>query len=105
MSDWKDISEAPKDKPFLALNHDGEIWVAKYDEDGRLYYRHSCRHEPRKWEVVVYDGEEYLREDKEFAARNEKWEANWVIWSRLFEFRPTHWSKLPDPLIKQEVRG
>lgn len=94
MNKWKPIETAPRGKPFLALNHDKEVWVAKYSDD-RLLYRQSCRHEPRRFEIVRHDGEDLLREDKSFAAQNEAWQSNWVVWSRLFEFKPTHWADLP----------
>lgn len=94
MNKWKPIETAPKGKPFLALNHDKEVWVAKYSDD-RLVYRHSYRQEPKRYEVVNHNGEELLREDKKFAEENEKWQSAWVIWSRLFEFNPTHWAELP----------
>lgn len=95
---WRDISDAPKDgTKFLALNHDREVWACKIDEYGRFLFRQNGRREPKKFEVVTVDGEKLLREDEAFAAANEKWESAWAIWSRLFEFKPTHFMPLPLP--------
>lgn len=95
---WSDLSNAPKDgTPFFALNHDKEVWVARYDRDGRIQYRWNGRHEPRSFEVRQINGEEWLKEDKQFAKDGEQWVSQWTIWSRLYEFRPTHFLPLPAP--------
>ena len=92
---WQSIEGAPTDgSPFLALNFDREVWVARI-VDGRLQYRTNARCEPRRYEVVRHNGEELLREDKEFARNNEHWRSGWTIWSRLYEFKPVKWAPLP----------
>ena len=97
MSEWQPISTAPKDgRKFLAVNHDGELWVSRYTDDGRLSFRTHGRHEPRRFEIVNIGGEKLLREDEEYAKRNECWRDDWTLWSRLYEFAPTHWMKLPE---------
>lgn len=94
---WQPMETAPKDgTPFIALNHDKEVWVARID-DGRLQFRKNERYEPRSFEVLEINGEELLREDKAFAKENEAWKNQWCMWSRLYEFKPTHWSKLDPP--------
>lgn len=98
MTDWQDIKTAPRDgTPFIALNHDREVWVSKYDENQRLLFRTNYRSEPRSFQIIEHDGEQLLREDKEFAEANECWSSAWTIWSRLYEFKPTHWMELPEP--------
>ena len=96
--EWQPIKTAPKDgTPFIALNHDLEVWVAKYDVHGRINFRTNERHEPRSFAIRNIDGMEYLREDKAFAEANECWRNDWCIWTRLYEFDPTHWMPLPAP--------
>lgn len=103
MSDWQPIETAPKDgTPFVALNHDLEIWAARYDDIGRISYRQNYRYEPRSFTIVNHYGEELMREDKEFADKNECWRNDWVFWSRLYDFSPTHWMPLPAPPAKQK---
>ena len=98
MSDWEPIESAPRNGArFYALNHDGEIWVARFDQYGRIIYRTNQRVEPRKFEVRTVDGEEWMKEDKQFSADNERWQSSWTLWSRLYEFAPTHWMPLPAP--------
>lgn len=95
MVEWQPIESAPKDgSRFLALNYDREIWVARI-VDGRLQYRTNKLHEPRCFEIVQHNGEELMREDKEFAARNERWMSSWTLWTRLYDFKPRKWAELP----------
>jgi hypothetical protein len=95
---WRDIASAPKDgTPFLALNHDREVWVTRYDDSGRIMFRTHGRHEPRKFTIVKHNGEDLLREDRAYAEENECWQNNWTLWTRLYEFTPTHWMPLPPP--------
>ena len=98
MSEWMPIETAPKGgRAFLALNHDGEMWVARYTDDNRLCFRNNQRREPRKFTVHRIDGKELLEEDKQYAEANEHWASDWCFWTRLYEFKPTHFLPLPPP--------
>lgn len=93
---WRDIATAPRDGTrFLALNHDGELWVATYDKYGRILFRSNERREPRRFVIHHIDGKKLLEEDEEYARANEEWSNHWTIWTRLYEFQPTHWLPLP----------
>lgn len=95
--EWQPIATAPRKGRFFALNHDGEIWVARYGSGGQLNYRTNHLREPRSFGRVEVNGEVLLREDLQYAEENEHWVSEWTIWSRLYEFKPTHW--LPTPPI------
>jgi len=89
---WQSIETVPRDgTQFFALNHDGEIWRCKYDEYGRLAYRTNHRMERKKWRLHDCDGVEH----RELIEENESWQSAWTFWSRMYEFRPTHWVKIP----------
>ena len=94
--DWKPIETAPKDVPFIALNSDREVWCARL-VDGRLQFRTNGRYEPTKRTSVDVDGRRLWDVDDEFAKQNEAWTNQWCLWSRLYEFAPTHWMELPAP--------
>lgn len=95
---WLPIDSAPKDgTAFLAVNHDGELWLSKFDKYGRIMFRTNQRREPRSFLIHHIDGKKLLEEDEEYAARNEAWCSDWTYWSRLYEFAPTHWMPLPPP--------
>lgn len=100
MAEWQPIETAPKDgRPFLALNKDKEVWVAKYIE-GRLAFRTNGRYEPRTYEhkpmpdgsiglvLAGTMGENYAKDS---------WRSDWTYWTRLYEFAPTLWLSLPEP--------
>lgn len=104
MSDWQSMETAPKDgTPFNVLDACGEVFVARYMEDGRICYRmHGLR-----------CGEEYRIIDAEMDGKpvkakvpvNEPWpeiyEHHWVIWTRGFEFQPEKWLPLPRPKLAE----
>lgn len=96
MTGWQPIETAPRDgTAFLALNHDREIWLARYDNLGRIMFRTNGRRKPRSFQRVVVNGETLLREDEDYARKNERWESHWTFWSRLYEFKPSHWLAIP----------
>lgn len=90
MSKWQPIATAPRDgRPFLALNNDMECHVSKIDEYGRILRR---SHQQR-WSqsFLVEAGRKWL-ESEEF-----NFDTHWSIWTRGYEFNPTHWMPLPSP--------
>jgi len=104
MGEWRTIDSAPLDGTvFLSLNHDREVWVAKYAQESppRLCYRTNRLHEPKSFAVKMFDGEQWTKEDKEFAVANEAWMNSWTYWSRGYDFKPTHWMPLPPPPKEQ----
>lgn len=103
---WQLIATAPKDGTvFLARNHDGEIWVAKYvtrpGAGPQLVFRTNENWQPRSFIVHEIDGKRLLEEDEEYAQANEKWHSHWSYWRRGYEFKPTHWMRLPMPPTSQ----
>lgn len=97
---WRDFASAPKNGTvFLALNHDGEVWVAKYSDDPepRLMFRMNDLYEPRKFLVHEIEGKRLLEEDKDYAQENEAWRSYWCLWASGYEFRPVYWMALSRP--------
>ena len=97
MSDWKPISSAPKDgTEFFALNHDGEIYVAKFtDEPPRLVFRTHGLREERAYRHHQFNGVKMLEPINQ--PWREVWEDVWTLWTRGYDFTPTHWMPLPSP--------
>jgi hypothetical protein len=88
---WQPIETSPRDgTKFFALNKDGEIWLCKYGEYGQIVYRTNHRDERRKWRIHDCDGVEH----RELIEESERWESNWTIWSRLYDFDPALWMPL-----------
>lgn len=96
-SRWQPITTAPRDGPFFALNHDGEIWVARYIEGERLAFRTHQMAETRRWNVRIIDGEEWRREDTEWEHHADEWQDRWTFWTRGYDFKPSMWLPLPRP--------
>jgi hypothetical protein len=82
--------------PFLALNHDREVWVAKWlpAPANRMAFRTNRLWETSSHEIVTLpDG----REAKVEQWAKEQWASDWTLWTRRYEFNPTHWMPLPEP--------
>ncbi len=93
------MDSAPKDgTPFLALNHDLEVWVAKHDSDGRLMFRTHGRCESTRHVLErLADGRTgWVRDD---AATTEEWRNDWTLWTRLYDFAPIRWQPLSAPPV------
>jgi len=95
--EWQDIETAPKDgRRFLALNHDGEVWVCRFSKDGRLCYRtNTLRESTVHVERELADGTRgWVRDD---ARGKEQWFSSWTMWSRGYDFAPTMWIGFEEP--------
>lgn len=101
--EWQPIETAPQDAtPFIALNHDREVWVARI-ESGRLQFRTNTRFEQMRHDLRdLADGSKgWVRNDAEYA---EEWRNSWCLWTRLYDFKPTHWTPLlPAPKTENET--
>jgi hypothetical protein len=91
------MGNEPRDgAPFFALNHDREVWVAKWLKEPaeRMVFRTNKLWEQSNHEVVALpDG----RKAKVELWRKDDWSSAWTIWTRGYEFKPTHWMALPEP--------
>lgn len=97
---WRRMDSAPRGgAPFLVLNHDGEVWVSKFVDGDRLCYRTNKLVQPRRFAVHDIDGKRLLEEDEAYARDAEEWRNDWTFWTRLYEFKPTHWMPLPSPPV------
>jgi hypothetical protein len=88
MSALQPIETAPRDgTTFLALNQDGEFHVAMIDEHGRF-----CRRtHQQRWSqsFSIEDGRQIL------TSEHFHFDTHWSLWTKGYEFEPTHWSPLP----------
>jgi hypothetical protein len=96
MQEWQPIETAPRDgTPFVALNADLECHVAKFDDDGRM-----CRrsHQQRFAQTHIVRGDDKILKDEQFS-----FDTSWSLWTRGYDFEPTHWQPLPSPPKAREA--
>lgn len=99
--EWKPIESAPKDGKPLQVWQDGEIYVAKYTDGSpaRLCWRTHQNFEHSKHHLI--DAEFEGKSVKAKLPYDEPWKEeyrhDWTLWTRGFEFKPTHWRPLPKP--------
>lgn len=102
-STWQPFDTAPRDGTiFLAMNHDREAWVATYiTKEGppRLAYRTNGRRESKRYRIHEIDGKRLMEE----LESSESWDSAWTYWSRGYEFKPTHWTPLPDAAHRRSL--
>jgi hypothetical protein len=95
MGEWKPIESAPRGcVPFLALNEDRECHVAAYDKDGRLMRRSHQQRFPQSF--VVEGGKKVL------VSEGFEFNSDWSLWTKGYDFKPTHWLPLPAPPSQEE---
>lgn len=87
--EWQSMDTAPKGRPFLALNHDREVHVARIDKAGRLMRRSHQQRFSQKF--TVQKGSKVLDEE------SFSFDTHWTIWQKGYEFKPTHWTELEPP--------
>lgn len=97
MTAWQPIETAPKDGEFLA-RQEGEIYVARYSDDGRLCYRTHKLNVQSRYAVIEtkMNGDQVkalVEIDKPWA---EMFSHDWTFWERGFDFSPSQWAHLPD---------
>ena len=93
---WQPIETAPRDgRPFIALNKDSEVWVAKYDRHGRINFRSNYWRDSYKYTTRMIDGQEWRLYDTDFGNEHSMWTNHWSLWIKGYEFEPTHWRPLP----------
>lgn len=100
MSCWQPIETAPRgDVPFLALDACGEVFVAKYTEDGRLCYRMHDLRIGEKYRIIdaVMDGQPVKARVPIEQPWAENFAHDWVLWTKGFDFQPTRWAELTRP--------
>lgn len=101
---WRPIETAPTDRPFLAMQ-DGEIYHAMFSEDRRLMFRTHDLWCPSEHRIV-----DAKMDGKKVEARvlisegPEQFKHSWTLWTRGFDFAPTHWRPLPAPPVKGEEK-
>jgi hypothetical protein len=93
--EWQPIETAPKDGTvFMALNEDGEIHVCKIDKIGRKLRR---SHQQRWSQSFAHYDDMKVLTKEEF-----HFDTYWSIWTKGYEFSPTHWIPLPNPPQAEE---
>lgn len=98
-SAWRPIETGPRDGSSFLAYQDGEIFVAKYTTESqpRLCRRVHELDTKRQYRCVVaeMDGEPA----EALVPINQPWEEeyrhDWSLWSRGFDFKPTHWAPAP----------
>lgn len=96
--EWRPIGTAPKNwVEFLALQ-DNEIYHCRFDDHDRLAFRTHALWNPTKHRVInaEMDGKP-VKAQVLVEEGHETFEHRWTLWTRGFEFAPTHWQPLPSP--------
>lgn len=99
MTDWQPIETMPREphRQFLTLQ-DGEVYQTRFTDDGRISWRTHALRCPESYERVEIEHRGQHVEARVYGPpQPEVFEHHWTLWTRGFDFKPTHWMPLPPP--------
>lgn len=107
-SQWRAISEAPKDGTRFLAWQNGEVYEARFTEENtpRLCFRTHDLFVSERYRIVetLMDGELVKAHVPVEKPWTEEFQHKWTLWTKGFEFEPTHFMPLPSPPTEGEKK-